>query len=86
MQPNHVKVLLRCTRHRESIELCVRVHRGVPDDLRCQPGGAVAMGGSPVCAECQELLRGQRLGEMVNDLTRNGWSDHVKAGAVVVAC
>lgn len=87
MQPHHVKVLLRCTRRRESMELCVRVHRGVPEELRCRPGGGLSLaGGSPLCEECQALLDGQRLGDVVNDLTRRGWSEHVKAGAVIVAC
>jgi hypothetical protein len=88
MQPNHVKVLLKCIRHRQSMELCVRVDRGVPEDLRCQAGGgSISLGtGNPLCQQCQDLLQGQRLAERVNDLTRLGWSEHVRAGAVVVAC
>jgi hypothetical protein len=88
MQPNHVKVLLKCTRHREFMDLCVRVQRAVPDRLRCQAGGgAISLGtGNPLCPECQDLLQGQRLAERVNDLTRHGWSEHLSAGAVVVAC
>jgi hypothetical protein len=86
VQPNHVKVLLKCTRHRESVNLCVRVHRGVPDKLRCSPGGGLPFGtGNPLCPDCRDLLRGQRLSEVVNDLTRHGWSEHVTAGAVVIA-
>lgn len=88
MQPDHVKVLLKCTQHRQSMDLCVRIHRGVPDPLRCQAGGGgVPLGsGNPLCRECQAMLQGQRLGEVVNDLTRHGWSEHIKAGAVIVAC
>ena len=88
MQPNHVKVHLICTRHREFMDLCVRVDRGVPEDLRCQAsGGSISLGtDNPLCQQCQDLLQGQRLAERVNDLTRHGWSEHVRDGAVVVAC
>jgi hypothetical protein len=87
VQPDHVKVLLECTRRRESMNLYVRVRRGVPPELRCQPGGGgVSLGtGNPLCEKCQSLLR-DGLGEVVDDLTRRGWSEHVKAGAVMVAC
>jgi hypothetical protein len=86
-QPNYVSVLVKCSRHGQSINACVPVQRGVPEPLRCQPAGGVPLGGgSPLCEECQELLRGPRLRDVVNDLTRRGWSDHIKAGAVVVAC
>jgi hypothetical protein len=87
MQPNYVNVLVRCQRHGKSISACVRVQRGVPEELRCQPGGGIPLGGgNPLCQECQDLLRGSRLQDVVNNLTRRGWSDHIKASAVVVSC
>lgn len=88
MQPNWVGVSLRCKDRGQTLNLCVQVSRGVPDELRCQPGGGSASGSGPdVCAECRRLLSDAgRLREVVDDLIRRGWSDHVKAGAVVVAC
>lgn len=87
IQPNYVKVQLRCSRRQESLELCVRVDRGVPEDLRCTPSGSAASGtGSGVCDECDALLRGDELAQMVNELTRRGWSDHRREGAVLVGC
>ncbi len=88
MQPNWVRVSLRCKHRGQAVDLCVRVSRGVPDGLRCQPGGGSAFGGGPdVCDECKRLLSDDaRLREVVDDLTRRGWNDHIKAGTVVVAC
>lgn len=89
MQPNWVTVTLRCNDRGQTLgSICVQVSRAVPEELRCQPGGGSASGSGPdVCRECQRLLSEPgRLREVVNDLTRRGWSEHVKAGAVVVAC
>jgi hypothetical protein len=88
MQSNWVSVSLRCKDRWQRLNLCVQVSRGVPPELRCQPGGGSASGSGPdVCGECTRLLSDPaRLREVVEDLTRRGWSDHVKAGAVVVAC
>lgn len=87
MQPDHVLVRVRCNTRRQEVTLCVRVNRGVPDQLRCTPSGGVGGGGaSPLCGECSALLQGDRLSRRVDELVRRGWSDHVKAGAVVVTC
>lgn len=92
MQPNYVKVRVTCKRRHQTMNLCVRVERGVPEPLRCSPsggsptGGAVPDSGGALCDECQELLRGQRLAEIVNSLTRHGWSEHLRAGTVDVTC
>lgn len=86
MQPDHVLVRLQCNVRHQELNLCVRVNRGVPDALRCTPsGGAVSGGGSPVCPDCSALLQGDRLSRRVDELVRRGWSDHLKAGAVVTA-
>lgn len=88
MQPNHVLVRVRCNARREELTLCVRVNRGVPEELRCTPsgGGGASGGPAPLCAECMALLQGNRLSHRVDELVRRGWSDHLKAGAVVVTC
>ena len=87
MQPDHVLVRLRCNVRREELTLCVRVNRGVPEELRCTPSGGAASGGAaPVCADCSALLQADRLSRRVDELVRRGWCDHLKAGAVVVAC
>ena len=89
MQPNYVRVLLRCTRDHSSTEFCVRVERGVPDPIRCNPGGPVssagAVGGSR-CSNCSEILLPGRLSEAVNERTRRGWADSIRDGAVVLDC
>jgi hypothetical protein len=87
MSPRHVLVVLACA-HGE-VRLCVPVERGVPDELRCSPGGAIGRGsgGPSVCDGCRRLLNEPgALRELVNDLTRRGWSEHVKAGAVRISC
>jgi hypothetical protein len=87
MQPDHVLVRLQCNTRHEVLTLCVRVGRGVPEALRCTPsGGGVPGGTAPVCSDCSALLQGNRLSQRVDELVRRGWSDHLKAGAVVVAC
>jgi hypothetical protein len=84
--PNHVLTRLECRSHRESLNLCVRVDRGVPEKLRCTPSGGLGLGGSSLCRECSDLVVGNRLRDEVNARTRRGWDDHLKAGAVVVGC
>lgn len=87
MKPDHVLVRVRCNARREELTFCVRVNRGVPDELRCTPsGGGSSGGGSPLCSDCQALLQGDRLSEAVQEIVRRGWSEHVSAGAVVVSC
>lgn len=87
MQPNHVLVRLRCNVSRQELTFCVRVNRGVPDELRCTPsGGGGSGGGAPFCGDCSALLQGDRLSRRVDELVRRGWSDHVRAGAVIVTC
>ena len=86
MQPNHVLVRLRCNVRHAELTFCVRVSRGVPEDLRCTPSSGGAGGTTEVCAECSALLQPGQLSERVNDLVRRGWSDHLKAGAVVITC
>lgn len=87
MQPDHVLVRLRCNVRREELTLCVRVNRGVPEGLRCTPsGGGVSGGAATVCSDCSALLEGDQLSRHVDELVRRGWSDHLKAGAVVVTC
>lgn len=87
MQPNHVLVRVRCNVRHEELTLCVRVNRGVPEGLRCTPGGGGSSGGaSPLCAECMALLQGDRLSRHVDEQVRRGWSDHLRAGAVIVTC
>jgi hypothetical protein len=87
MQPDHALVRLRCNVRREELTLCVRVNRGVPESLRCTPsGGGVSGGTAPICADCTALLQGDRLAQRVNELTRRGWSDHIREGAVIVTC
>lgn len=87
MQPNFVKVRLNCAHRQQSMDLCVRVPRGVPEPLRCSPSGGIPDGsGNALCEECQDLLRGERLTEVVNELTRRGWSEYLRAGTVTVAC
>lgn len=85
---NYTKVRLECGGGGPPISLCVRVERGVPSKLRCTPGGpASASNGSDGCPRCADLLTdGGKLREVVNGLTRRGWDDHVKAGAVVIRC
>lgn len=88
MRPDYVLVTLRCTTRpaQPPVELCVKVERGVPDEIRCTPsGGAAGNVGGPSCPRCAELLAG-RINEVVNDLTRRGWAEHVKAGSVIVEC
>lgn len=86
--PNYTKVRLECRGNHPPILLCVRVERGVPARLRCQPGGSVSVGGgSPTCPGCSDLLQnGAKLQRVVNDTTRRGWDDHMKAGAVIIRC
>lgn len=88
MQPDHVLVRLRCNVRRQELEFCVRVNRGVPEALRCTPaaGGGSGGGSSPVCVDCSALLVGDRLSRRVNEVTQRGWSDHLRAGAVVLTC
>ena len=87
MQPDHVLVRLRCNSRREELTLCVRVNRGVPEPLRCTPSGGSPSGGTAsVCDDCSALLQGDRLSRRVAELVRRGWSDYLKAGAVVVTC
>lgn len=89
MQPNYVKATLRCKTRRQTVgPMCVQVSRGVPEELRCSPGGGSVSGGSvDVCDECRRLLTDlAQLRAVVDDLTRNGWSAHIKAGAVIVEC
>lgn len=87
MQPDHVLVRLCCNVRRQELSFCVRVNRAVPDALRCTPSRSGG-GGSPaqVCSACMSLLQGDRLARRVDELVSRGWSDHLKAGAVVVTC
>ncbi len=84
---NYVKSRLSC-RHGQSIDLCVPVEREVPPPLRCSPGGGSLGGGQwSLCAVCTRLLKDSLvLRELVNDQTRRGWGDHIRAGAVVIGC
>lgn len=83
----HVLVRLRCNVSHQEFTFCVRVNRGVPEELRCKPSGGGGSGGTaPVCGECSSLLQGDRLSRRVDELVRRGRSDHVKAGAVIVTC
>ena len=88
MQPDHVLVTLRCNVRREELTFCVRVNRGVPEALRCTPGGGGGAGGgtTQVCSDCSALLQGDRLSRRVGELVQRGWSDHLRTGAVVVTC
>lgn len=87
MNQNFVKVSIKCTSMRRSLDFCVRVDRGVPDQLRCQPsGGSGASGPSGVCPDCEILLQPGRLATRVNQLVSRGWSEYVREGSVVIAC
>lgn len=88
MQPDRVRVRVRCNVRRDELNLCVRVHRGVPEGLRCTPsgGGGSSGGTAPLCDECMALLKGDQLSRRVDELVSRGWSDHLEAGAVVVTC
>lgn len=87
MQPDHVLVRLQCNTRRQEATFCVRVQTGVPAALRCTPStGAGGGGSSQLCDECRALLQGDKLGQRVQDLVRRGWGDHIKTGAVLVAC
>jgi hypothetical protein len=88
MAEDHVYTRLECQHRGTSITVCVRVHRHVPANLRCVPGGGVAMGGTnPLCDQCQRLLReAGRLTDVVDDLLRGGMGRWERTGAVVLAC
>lgn len=91
MQPNYVKVEIRCGTSGNSIPLCVRVDRGVPPQLRCTPSGGAAgssAGSAHTCRKCDALLTegGNRLSEQVQRLIARGWDAHLRAGAVHVTC
>ena len=88
MQPNYVKVEIRCGTNGSAIPLCVRVDRGVPPQLRCTPSGGAAGSSAHTCLKCDALLTegGNRLSEQVQQLIARGWDTHLRAGAVHVIC
>lgn len=73
MQPNYVKVLLKSLRHRESIDLCVRIFRPVPDELRCRVGGGQAVGGC------------RRPGRRQHGTVRGGLAGYVRKSSFLAA-
>jgi hypothetical protein len=91
MQPNFVKVEVRCGSKGTTMPLCVRVDRGVPPQLRCTPsgGGRGSSVSSPrPCPGCAALLAdgGNRLTEKVQQLVARGWNTHLRSGAVLINC
>lgn len=90
MQPNYVKVEIRCGTRGNAISLCVRVDRGVPPQLRCTPSGGAgsSAGSAQTCRKCDALLTkgGNRLSEQVQQLIARGWDTHLRFGAVQVTC
>lgn len=91
MQPNCVKVEIRCGTRGSRIPLCVRVDRGVPPQLRCPPSGGAADSSTAAhhtCRSCEALLveGGNRPSEQVKQLIARGWDSHLRSGAVLVTC
>lgn len=89
----HVKVKLLCTRCQHGMDLCVLVHRNVPQPIACSPGAPISGGGGgnpyllscPACGLCWQMSASE-MQERVNDKTRRGWGEHVRDGAVVLLC
>lgn len=88
MPQNLVKTQLRCSGRQQTVIVCVPVSRGVPEPLRCIPGGAAGRNGGPsLCEDCTRLLSDPpRLTEAVNDLARHGWEEWIRQGAVIIEC
>ena len=90
----HVKVKLVCKRCQHGMDLCVLVHRNVPQPIACSPGAPISGGGGGVmpytlsCPSCGLSWR-MSVAEMqdrVDDVTRRGWGQHMREGAVVLYC
>ena len=87
MQPDHVLVRVRCNTRRQEVTLCVRVNRGVPDQLRCTPSGGVGGGGaSHSVASVQPCCKAIDFHVELTSSFAAAGRHHVKAGAVVVTC
>lgn len=92
MDPHMVKTVLRCGRCHHEMEMCVRVHRGVPAFLRCNHAshGGPSRGGSgglacPQCS-CDWHIDGDRLVAMVEAALAGGMQEWKQRGAVVIDC
>ena len=76
VKPDHwVSTHVQCD-HGDMHELCVRVQRQVPPDLRCTPsGGAVTNGRGPACHLPQDLESRveYELRENLQESLRRGW-------------
>lgn len=87
-----VKTRLECGRCRRSVNMCVRVRRGVPDFLRCehdQHGGVRKDGsGGIVCEQCGSLWRlsGDDLTQEVERLLNGDMPTWRRERAVVLVC
>ena len=89
----HVKVKLVCERCRHVMDLCVLVHRNVPQPIECSPGAPISGGGggNPFTLSCPSCglswqMSVSEMQDRVDDITRRGWGQHVRDGAVVLHC
>lgn len=84
---NFVNVVVRCRDHHVSSAICLRVHREVPDPLRCNPGGGggggSTLGGLGPC-RCTSGVDIPDLVRRVEDAMRGGLGQWIRLGAVEV--
>ncbi|TCC43500.1 hypothetical protein [Kribbella sindirgiensis] len=84
---NFVNVVVRCRDHHiSSTTFCLRVHREVPDPLRCNPGGGgggATLGGLGPC-HCTHSLSIADLVRLVEDAMRRGLGQWIRLGAVEI--
>ena len=85
--PNFVNVRLQC-RCGGALTWCVRIERGVPDPLRCSPGGGGGGTNDVRCGQCGHRCFGS-IGAFENAVRSEvdrGWGRHIQRGAVVIEC
>jgi hypothetical protein len=91
-QQNMARVRLHCDRCGESVGICVRIRRGVPDFLRCQHdshGGVQKDGNGELTCEscgCPWRLGSADLSGRVEDALSSNMAEWKRQGAVVLRC
>jgi hypothetical protein len=88
VRPEWVTTIIHCLRHnRDSAPICVQVDRGVPDELRCSPGGGSVGGGggaSSLDCPCGGRFDTSDLSQRVADAMRRRLNEWKSRGAVVI--
>jgi len=84
MDPHWVKTVVRCLRHhRDTSQMCVRVERGVPEELRCAPGGG-GIGGRMAAMDCPCGGQFTDLAQRVLDALRHDLNHWRRLGFVLI--